>query len=661
MQIRCVNCFELYDDRFEVCHHCGHVPGDPARELNHLYPGMILNSRYIVGQVLGFGGFGITYKVWDQRLSTVLAIKEYYPGGLVNRVPGTKNVILFTNNRQNEYAHGMARFLEEARSMAKFSSHKSIINVFDFFEENNTAYIVMEYLEGITLSAFLKNNRLDLNGSISLILHICAALKDIHAAGIIHRDVSPDNIFLCTNNLIKLIDFGAARFYADEERQLTIILKPGFAPPEQYEGVNIQGPWTDIYALGATLFLMVTGVKPEESTNRKIADTLTPPIELDDHIPEHISNTIMKAMAIDKHLRFSSVAEFEKALNNERKVLPVAKERKKRRRRRFATVFASVLIIAISVGIFLFYWNQQKLDMTLPDASISFWYPLSGDIILDEAKENAFAAIIEEFSSSFPNVNIEVKAFPQESYMSSLQDAIYGGTGPTLFESTGIDGTVLENAADLSGVVELLDSRQYLESQPCNFYNNYAVYFTNKNQIPLGFVAPVIYLNTTLLELDDSGVRDIHVLTSHELVLNNADKQAFVAAFGDAAVEFTDDAKEIFLTGRAASFFADTTAYFEVQEALPARYKLLFVDSDAVIGSFSDLWSIGICGDNERKAAERLLLFMLSDYAQDYLYVRNRSEALPINKNILNLYSSIYNDFDGFFNNIRNYEFIVQN
>jgi len=148
MLIQCNACFEPYENSHEACPFCGYVPGDPPAEPYHLYPGMVLRERYLVGQVLGFGGFGITYKVWDQTLNAVRAIKEYYPSGLVNRVPGTQPVILFTRNRAREYQHGLIRFLDEARSMARFSTHKSIINVFDHFEENNTAYIVMEYLDG---------------------------------------------------------------------------------------------------------------------------------------------------------------------------------------------------------------------------------------------------------------------------------------------------------------------------------------------------------------------------------------------------------------------------------------------------------------------------------------------------------------------------------
>ena len=653
VQVRCNYCFELYDDVYEVCPSCGYVRGNPAREPYYIYPGMMLNNRYIVGQVLGAGGFGITYKVWDTRLETVLAIKEYYPGGMVNRAPGTKDVILFTRNRMAEYNHGLIRFLDEAKSMARFSSHKNIINVFEYFEENDTAYIVMEYLDGVTLSSFLRINTMDLNTSLDLISQVCAALKDIHSAGIVHRDVSPDNIFICTNNNIKLIDFGAARFYPDEDRQMTIILKPGFAPPEQYESVNLQGPWTDIYALGSTLYLMVTGVKPEESTNRRIDDTLYAPAQINSEIPEYISNTIMKAMAIDKHLRFHNIAEFEKALNNERKVLPVAKEKKRRKRRRLATVFASIAVIAVAAAIFIATWNMQN---ALDDADITLWYSYSADT--RASRDDAFNKISEAFNNKYPNVNIEIRAFSQEVYAAELRDAALGGYMPTLFESTDIDDILLAGAADLSGMISSVDISQYY------FFDRYEALFPDKNRIPLGFVAPVVCLNTSLLTLEGSGVSDLSEITSaasgtaRALTVNSADAVAFGSIFGgEVSAAVTDDAKQLFFTDQAYAYLSDTSEYFVVREALPASYKLLRVESTSVPAMFRDLWSISDGSENERAAAERLLESMLSDYAQDYMYLRSQSGTLPINVNVLDLFCGVYNEFDGFFINIGSYTF----
>ena len=268
MIVKCYDCFKDYDDKYEVCPHCGYIPRSDKREANHLPLGTVLKDRYIIGRTCGFGGFGVTYKAFDMQLENIVAIKEYFPNGTVNRVPGTENIVMFSGNRLKEFNYGLSRFLDEARTTAKYSSHKNIVNVLDYFEANKTAYIVMEFLDGITLEKFLETStdgteKLDIQQAVDIALNICNALKTIHKDGVIHRDVAPDNIFLCLNNTIKLFDFGAARFSLDKDKLLTVILKPGYAPVEQYveqdEKVNNQGPWTDIYALGATLYKLVTG------------------------------------------------------------------------------------------------------------------------------------------------------------------------------------------------------------------------------------------------------------------------------------------------------------------------------------------------------------------------------------------------------------------
>ena len=642
---RCNYCFDEYQDGFDVCPYCGYIDGDGAQELYHLYPGTILNGRYIVGQVLGFGGFGITYKVWDTNLKTVWAIKEYYPSGLVNRTPGTKDVNVFSGNRLKIYNHGLMRFLDEARSMAKFSSHKNIINVIEYFEENNTAYIVMEYLDGTTLSEFLKSNRMDVESSIEVISHICSALKDVHKMGFIHRDVSPDNIFLCTNGVVKLIDFGAARFSSDEEQQRTIILKPGFAPPEQYEKVNIQGSWTDIYAVGATLYYMITGVKPEESTNRKIADNLLAPHKVDETIPEYIGNTVMQAMAIDKHMRFANIIDFEKGLNQEVEVLPIDDQIKRRKRRRFMGLAAAFLIVAISSSLFYFNWDRQRQAETLPDASISIAFFITGNSDFDNARETAFAGIIEAFQDSFPNVDIHMRPYPIAEYEAIIRDAIASGNSPTLFESTGLGVDVLRNTLDLNRVANQLPIRELY------FLHQYSAHFPARNQLPLGFNAPVLFVNTVLSDFVGTGWNegDFNALTMSNL----SDEIAFVVYGVD------NDARELFTTGRATAYFSKTSAFFDVQRTLPARYRLVYISSANPTARFTDLWSISQhTSANERAAAERFLIYMLSDHAQDLLHIRNNSGNLPINRYVLGVFSQVYNDFDGFFNNVESYVFV---
>ena len=648
--VRCPNCFEQHDREYDICPHCGYAKGSLAAEPFYINPGTVLQNRYAIGMVLGYGGFGIIYKAWDKKLQTVVAIKEYFPSGIVNRAPDSMNVVVYAKKREMEFNHGFVRFVDEAKNMAKFGIHGNIVNVYGYFEENRTAYITMEYLHGVTLSEFLKTSRLDIEGSLSVVQNVCHALKTIHASGIIHRDVSPDNIFICSDNRIKLIDFGTARFSLDEEKMLTVILKPGYAPPEQYEKINVQGPWTDIYALGATLYLMLTGIKPDESTNRKINDTLAPPAFANPDIPENISNTIMQAMALDRHLRFKTIEEFEKGLNQEKKVMPLGKIIKKRKRRRFVTVMASALVVVFAVTAFAYSFNRQRDEETLRDARILVWYELTGNDVLDEKKTEAYAAIFDAFRESFPNIEMEVETYETHEYASRLQSALETGNPPTLFESTDIDASMLDKTIKLDAVVNrVLDKPDnFIDwiffkirgiSEPATeskyyFLDDYTAYFPSRNRLPLGFTVPVVYINTTLSNITGNSI---------------------------APGDIDSGSREQFLAGETAMFLSDTLDFFDVQAILPARYRLLRIEDESISCSFANVWSIGECPENEKKAAERLLGFMFTDNAQDYLYIRNSTGALPLNKTDLATFMEVYMDFSGFFDNIDSYAFPAAN
>ena len=204
MKRRCLNCMCEFnipaggEDESNVCPYCGFVENTRPKVLYHLFPGTVLKNRYTIGVVLGSGGFGVTYKAWDSVLGIVVAIKEYYPATFVQRVPGTKDVIVYDGSKRKEFQDSLERFMEEAQNTAKFDN-PNIVHVDNYFEENNTAYIVMEFLEGISLKDYLKMNgdRIDIKDIDYIFLPIMDALKAIHEKGIIHRDVSPDNIFLC--------------------------------------------------------------------------------------------------------------------------------------------------------------------------------------------------------------------------------------------------------------------------------------------------------------------------------------------------------------------------------------------------------------------------------------------------------------------------------
>ena len=280
----------------------------------YLQIGTILHDRYEIKDILGAGGFGITYKAWDNTLQTEVCIKEYYPVGIANRAVTATLVSVYTNADEVSYRRGMQRFLREARGLAKLGSVKNIVNVHDYFEENNTAYMVMEYLKGKTLKCFVKENGGKVNEDIAIHIacSVLEALQHVHAVGIIHRDISPDNIYICDNMEVKLIDFGALKQeIAEVNKSTSIILKYGFAPPEQYTSNSRgQGAWTDIYAVGATVYYILTGLIPQDSVMRMMEDVLVPLEEIIPSISKNFSDAIMKAMSLNIRERFASAEDF---------------------------------------------------------------------------------------------------------------------------------------------------------------------------------------------------------------------------------------------------------------------------------------------------------------------------------------------------------------
>lgn len=282
-----------------------------------LKPGVILKERYKIEEVIGAGGFGITYRAWDPLLQSYVAIKEYYPSGIATRSADSSKVCVPVGQEQREYHRGRIRFLKEAQDVARFQSEPNIVSIYDYLEENDTAYMVMEYLHGCTLKQYIREHggRLDTDHILHICLSVLDALAVVHKAGMIHRDISPENIFICEDLTVKLIDFGAAKqVYLDGEQTMSVVLKPGYAPPEQYAKKDKQGLWTDIYALGATLYFAATGEKPEESFGRVLEDTIKPVCEVNPEIPRAMSQVIMRAMSVKIEDRYQTVEAMREAL-----------------------------------------------------------------------------------------------------------------------------------------------------------------------------------------------------------------------------------------------------------------------------------------------------------------------------------------------------------
>lgn len=392
---QCMGCMEFYDARYEICPHCGYIHGTKAKEAYHLQPGTTLrDGRYVVGRVLGFGGFGVTYIAYDRRLRQKVAVKEYLPGEFSTRMPGMTAVTIYSGERQEQFAAGKMKTIEEAVRLAKFRHIPNVVHVFDTFEENNTAYIVMEFCDGESVKSILeRQGPMSLEEALIVVLGAAEGLKPVHAEGMIHRDISPDNIYRLKDGSIKILDFGAARYATTKHsKSLSVIIKPGYAPEEQYRSRGDQGPWTDVYALAATFYKMITGITPPDAMERAARDTLVRPSEMGIYMQEGMETALMNALNVAIEDRTPSLDQFEKELLSADVEARKVTDRKtdvgkvSGRFKAAAGAAAGLAVIAIA-AVLLLNPASPVSPFTLPDNTV--WTPTLINLDLDTAEKTA--------------------------------------------------------------------------------------------------------------------------------------------------------------------------------------------------------------------------------------------------------------------------------
>ena len=281
-----------------ICPKCGYNNAFPQQSDQALSCGSILQGRYVVGCMLGQGGFGITYIGYDWKLETTVCIKEFFPRGMAARIPDRSGQVYWGSSKtaiplklQRE------AFVSEARKAVKVRSLSSLVNVWDVFYENETAYIIMEYIKGITVKEYLmkKGTPMDIGECMALLVPVIRDLQKVHELGIVHRDISPDNLMIREDGRVMLLDLGAAKDLTQGSGQSsTIVVKRGFSPFEQYSRNSIIGPWTDVYAMSATIYWCLTREVIPEATDRILQDTLTfPP-----YIPPNAAAVLRHGLAM---------------------------------------------------------------------------------------------------------------------------------------------------------------------------------------------------------------------------------------------------------------------------------------------------------------------------------------------------------------------------
>lgn len=316
----CPRCLSLVNPH-PVCSVCGRLDGVERLYVLALPPYSILNNRYFVGDVLGEGGFGITYRGRDLITHEKVAIKEYFPSLLCTR--RSEQVTAKAQKDVQYVLHGLKRFREEAQALQTFH-HRIIVRINDFFEDNGTGYIVMPLFEGKTLAEYLegKGNRIDFDVALRISIHIMDALRVLHAGHVMHRDISPENIYLTEDGRVILLDFGSARSALGESRR-TVIFRAGFSPIEVHFGSK-SGPYTDVYGLAATLYCACSGEPPPPSPEREELDQLIPLSQQGVAIPASAERALMRALAVQPKDRYQSIEEFQRDVTRHMAVEDVA-------------------------------------------------------------------------------------------------------------------------------------------------------------------------------------------------------------------------------------------------------------------------------------------------------------------------------------------------
>lgn len=285
--------------------------------------GTIVGNRYQLDTVLGVGGYGITYKGTDLRLGRIVAVKEYFPGFWVSRYAEREPFVHCREQEWESYEKGLERFLDEAKTLVALNDVPEVVKVSDFFEENNTAYLVMEYLDGQNLKQMANGfgGRIPADILIPVLEPLVAALGKIHGKGMIHRDISPDNIMMLEDGTTRLIDFGNARDTTNN-KSMTLAMKQGFAAPEQYKSRG-QGTYTDVYGICATMYYCLTGKLPPQAMERLTGTPFLPPSELGVEIDPVWEKAILDGLELYVQKRIQNMGELWERLYVPREVTVV--------------------------------------------------------------------------------------------------------------------------------------------------------------------------------------------------------------------------------------------------------------------------------------------------------------------------------------------------
>ncbi len=305
----CPDCFKNAMDN-KKCSECGYEL-DFSDSSSNLKMFSLLRERYLIGRAIGAGGFGITYSAYDTVNDIRVCVKEYFPLGMAVRASDGIQVYCTRSNIENEYRHGISNFMSEAEIISDLNNISGIVNISDHFEENGTAYYVMEHLDGVSLFSMIPFGGMNKALADDIIKKVGKNLDIVHKEkGYLHRDISPENIMILPTGRVVIIDFGSAKSFFLKDSNYTITLKHGFAPIEQYSEAGRQGPFTDLYALAATYYYMLTAIIIPPATERLRGAGYIPLCKIRNDVTEEASEAVDMALAIEPKDRLRTVGDF---------------------------------------------------------------------------------------------------------------------------------------------------------------------------------------------------------------------------------------------------------------------------------------------------------------------------------------------------------------
>lgn len=388
MQInRCINCMKNISEN--PCPYCG-FDNTGYQQLNYALPvNSILDGRYLIGRMLGQGGFGLTYVGWDLTLEQKVAIKEYYPSGQVTRHPNMGTTLLWNTGVQAEslYTNGMESFLREARKMTKLDNVPAAVHVLNTFAANDTAYIVMEYIEGETLEKLLsRTGPMRWENAKDIFYPVLEGMVQVHAAGLIHRDLSPDNIMLQPDGQVRILDLGAAKdLTINSGASSVLVAKVGFSPIEQYTQRGNSGTWTDVYSMAATIYYALTGVLPQAATDRINQDQIDWNLPQLSGVPVGVREALQRGMAVSAKERTQSMEILLKEL-----------QKGERKKKSGIVAAAGIVLAAAAAGAAIWYYMPEKQETAPAPSTVVAQNTEQTEAVRDETEAVILESVVQE-------------------------------------------------------------------------------------------------------------------------------------------------------------------------------------------------------------------------------------------------------------------------